>query len=165
MICRRCWIRTLLIGLLVCWLGLRIRSRSVLVVFLGGVWCLLLRLLGLMGLVVVCGGSRRGLCWLLVVRVRWAGMWLVGWLVLGWGIRALIAPRGSPHGSGLGRTRWVVERTHAWFGHFRRLAQCYERQEGHFLGMQQLAACVICARRVRHGRQPAEEFQPFAHAA
>jgi transposase len=86
-------------------------------------------------------------------------------LVLGWGLRALIAPRGSEHGSGLGRTRFVVERTHAWFGHFRRLAQCYERQEVHFLGMQQLAACVICARRVRHGRQPAEQFQPFAQAA
>ena len=51
------------------------------------------------------------------------------------------------------------------FGHFRRLVQCYERQEAHFLGMQQLAACVICARRVRHGRLPAEEFQPFAQAA
>jgi transposase len=86
-------------------------------------------------------------------------------LVLAWGIKALIAPRGSEHGSGLGHTRFVVERTHAWFGHFRRLAQCYERKEGHFLGMQQLAACVICARRIRHGRQPAEEFQPFALAA
>jgi transposase len=86
-------------------------------------------------------------------------------LVLAWGIKALIAPRGSEHGSGLGRTRFVVERTHAWFGHFRRLAQCYERSEGHFLGMQQLAACIICARRVRHGRQPAEEFQPFDLAA
>jgi transposase len=86
-------------------------------------------------------------------------------LVLAWGLRAVIAPRGSAHGSGLGRTRFVVERTHAWFGHFRRLVQCYERQEGHFLGMQQLAACVICARRVRHGRQPAEAFHPFAQAA
>jgi transposase len=86
-------------------------------------------------------------------------------LVLAWGVRSLLAVRGSPHGSGLGRTRFVVERTHSWFGHFRRLAQCYEREGAHFLGMQQLAACVICARRVRHGRQPAEEFQPFAQAA
>lgn len=86
-------------------------------------------------------------------------------LVLGWGIRSLVAVRGSDHGSGLGRTRFVVERTHSWFGHFRRLVQCYERQEAHFLGMQQLAACVICARRVRHGRQPAEGFQPFTQAA
>src|SRR5919201_298072 len=63
--------------------------------------------------------------------------------------------------SGLGHTRFGVERTHSWFGHFRRLVQCYERGEAHFLGMQQLAACASCARRVRHGRQPAEEFQPF----
>lgn len=90
--------------------------------------------------------------------------WTVA-LVLAWGIRSLIAVRGSPHGSGLGHTRFVVERTHSWFGHFRRLVQCYEREEAHFLGMQQLAACVICARRLRHGRQPAEEFQPFAQAA
>lgn len=86
-------------------------------------------------------------------------------VVLGWGIRARIAARGSAHGSGLGRTRLVVERTHARFGQFRRLAQCYERDGRHFLGMQQLAACVICARKLRAGRQPAEEFQPFEQAA
>ena len=86
-------------------------------------------------------------------------------LVLAWGLRSLIAVRGSPHGSGLGHTRFVVERTHSWFGHFRRLVQCYERTDSHFLGMQQLAACVICARRVRLGRQPGEEFSPFARAA
>jgi transposase len=86
-------------------------------------------------------------------------------LVLAWGLRALLAERGSDHGSGLGRTRWVVERTHSWFGSFRRLVQCYERQDAHFLGMQQLAACVICARRLRLGRQPGEDFQLFAQAA
>lgn len=86
-------------------------------------------------------------------------------LVLAWGIRSLLAERGSPHGSGLGRTRFVVERTHSWFGHFRRLVQCYERTPAHFLALQQLAACVICAKRLRHGRQPAEAFQPFEQAA
>jgi transposase len=86
-------------------------------------------------------------------------------LVLAWGIRSLLAERGSPHGSGLGRTRFVVERTHSWFGRFRRLVQCYERTPAHFLAMQQLAACVICANRLRHGRQPAEAFQPFEQAA
>lgn len=86
-------------------------------------------------------------------------------LVVGWGLRSLLAPRGTPHGSGLGRTRYVVERTHSWFGHFRRLAQCYERTPAHFLGFQQLAAAVICARRLRRGRQPGEEFHPFAQAA
>ena len=33
-----------------------------------------------------------------------------------------------PHGSGLGRTRWVVERTMAWLHRFRRLAVRYERR-------------------------------------
>lgn len=120
-------------------------------------------LLWLLYVVLGCiSGRRRPGC---VQADRGYGFpWTIA-LVLAWGIRALIAQRGSPHGSGLGRTRWVVERTHSWFGHFRRLVQCYERKEEHFLGMQQLAACVICSRRVRHGRQPAESFQPFALAA
>jgi hypothetical protein len=86
-------------------------------------------------------------------------------LVLAWGLRSLVAVRGSPHGSGLGRTRYVVERTHSWFGRFRRLVQCYERRGEHFQGFQMLAACVICAKRLRHGQQPGEAFQPFAEAA
>jgi len=86
-------------------------------------------------------------------------------LVLAWGIRSLLAVRGSEHGSGLGHTRFVIERTHSWFGNFRRLVQCYERKGAHFLGFQQLAACVICARRLRLGRQPGEEFQLFDQAA
>ena len=79
--------------------------------------------------------------------------WTVA-LVLAWGLRSLLAERGNAHGSGLGHTRFVIERTHSWFGSFRRLVQCYERKEAHFLGMQQLAACIICARRLRLGRQP-----------
>jgi transposase len=34
----------------------------------------------------------------------------------------------SPHGSGLGVFRWVVERTLAWLHRFRRLALRYERR-------------------------------------
>ena len=73
-------------------------------------------------------------------------------LVLAWAMRAAIAPRGSPHGSGLGRARWVVERTHSWFTRFRRLVQCYERRPEHAQGFHTLAACVILARRLRTGR-------------
>jgi transposase len=73
-------------------------------------------------------------------------------LVRAWGMRAVIAPRGSPHGSGLGRTRYVVERTHAWFSRFRRLVQCYERRPEHAQGFHSLAACVICARRLQATR-------------
>jgi transposase len=86
-------------------------------------------------------------------------------LVLAWGIRSLLAPRGSPHGSGLGRTRFVVERTHSWFGHYRRLLLCYEGTGAHYQGMYQLAACVICARRLQQAHQAAEEWQPFTQAA
>ena len=75
-------------------------------------------------------------------------------LVLAWRMWAVIARRGSPHGSGLGRTRYVVERTHSWFSRFRRLVQCYERRPGHAQGFHTLAACVICARRLRAASPP-----------
>lgn len=75
-------------------------------------------------------------------------------LVRAWGMRPLIAPRGSPHGSGLGRTRYVVERAHSWFSRFRRLVQCYERRREHAQGFHTLAACVICARRLRAAPPP-----------
>lgn len=47
--------------------------------------------------------------------------------VIGHGLRArhilpLVAMRYTKHGSGLGRWRWVVERTFAWLHQFRRLA-------------------------------------------
>jgi transposase len=77
--------------------------------------------------------------------------WTIG-LVRAWGMRAMIAPRGSPHGSGLGRTRYVVERTHAWLSWFRRLVRCYERRPEHAQGFHALAACVICARRLQAAR-------------
>jgi transposase len=86
-------------------------------------------------------------------------------LVLAWGLRSMLAERGSPHGSGLGRTRYVVERAHSWFMSFRRLVVCYERSGAHFQGMYQLAACVICARRLHDGRQRGEGWQPFDQAA
>jgi transposase len=86
-------------------------------------------------------------------------------LVLAWGIRSLLAVRGSPHGSGLGRTRFVVERTHSWFGHYRRLIVCYERTGAHYQGFYQLAACAICAKRLRDGRQAGEGWQPLRTAA
>lgn len=86
-------------------------------------------------------------------------------VVLAWGIRSRLAVRGTPHGSGLGRTRFVVERTHSWFGHYRRLLVCYENTGAHYQGLYQLAACAICARRLRDAQQPGESWQPFAQAA
>ena len=86
-------------------------------------------------------------------------------LVLAWGIRSLLAPRGSAHGSGLGRTRFVVERTHGWFEHYRRLVRCYEDTGAHYQGMYQLAAWVIGAKRLRDGPQAGASWQPTAQAA
>jgi hypothetical protein len=40
----------------------------------------------------------------------------------------VVAKPGSPHGSGLGVFRWVVERTLAWLHRFRHLALRYERR-------------------------------------
>jgi transposase len=43
------------------------------------------------------------------------------------GIEPLLAKRNTEHGSGLGKTRWVVERTLAWLHQFRRLRIRWER--------------------------------------
>jgi hypothetical protein len=72
----------------------------------------------------------------------------------------VLAVRGSPHGSGLGRTRYVVERTHSWFTHYRRLLLCYESRGAHYQGFYQLAACHICAKRLRDGRQAGPPGSP-----
>lgn len=66
-------------------------------------------------------------------------------------VRSLLAPYGTArteHGSGLGKTRYVVERSLSWMGNFRRLKLCYERFGEHFQAFHELAACLICARRI-----------------
>lgn len=71
---------------------------------------------------------------------------IVKWL----GIKPILAPLGKkrPHGSGLGKTRYVVERTLSWFGNFRRLKLCYERCGTHFQAFHELAAAILCANRL-----------------
>lgn len=70
--------------------------------------------------------------------------------VIARGVKPLLALHGKkvPHGSGLGKTRYVVERTLAWFGNFRRLKMCYERSGVHFQAFHDLAACCICAHKL-----------------
>lgn len=46
------------------------------------------------------------------------------------------------------RHRWIVERTIAWFGAFRRLLVRYERSTRMFLAFFQLAAALIALRRL-----------------
>lgn len=65
------------------------------------------------------------------------------------GVKSLLAPRGSPHGSGLGRRRYVVEQTLAAFGQFRRIKFCYEKVGIHFQAFHDLAASLLCFRRVQ----------------
>lgn len=66
-------------------------------------------------------------------------------------VRSLLAPYGkarTEHGSGLGKTRYVVERSLSWMSNFRRLKLCYERFGEHFQAFHELAACLICANRI-----------------
>jgi len=71
---------------------------------------------------------------------------LVRWL----GIKPILTPLGKhhSHGSGLGKTRYVVERTLSWFGNFRRLKLCYERCGAHFQAFHELTAAILCANRL-----------------
>jgi transposase len=64
------------------------------------------------------------------------------------GVKAVIARRGSEHGSGLGRERWVVERTFAWLHNLRRLRTRYERDDRLHLAFMLLGCAVVCQRRL-----------------
>ena len=61
-------------------------------------------------------------------------------------IRPVLAKRRTPHGSGLGRYRWVVERTLAWLHQFRRLRIRYERRSDIHEAFMTLACALICWR-------------------
>lgn len=65
------------------------------------------------------------------------------------GIRPLLARRGAPHGSGLGRHRWVVERTFAWLHAFKRLHVRWEYRSDIHEGFLLLACCLICWRHLK----------------
>lgn len=65
------------------------------------------------------------------------------------GIASSIPHRGAPHGSGLGRVRWVVERTFGWLHAFRRLKTRFARLAVIHEGLLRLAAALICWRRLQ----------------
>jgi transposase len=82
--------------------------------------------------------------------------WVVA-MVVATGYRTLLKPRGNAgkvHGSGLGKRRYVVERTMAWLADDRRLRVCYERTWGSWQGLHELSACLFCARRLEASRKP-----------
>lgn len=67
---------------------------------------------------------------------------LLRWL----GIEPVIAKRRTEHGSGLGKIRWVVERTISWIKGLRRLRVRYDRLLIIQNAWTSLAAAVICFR-------------------
>jgi len=52
--------------------------------------------------------------------------------------------RNTEHGSGLGRWRWVVERTFAWLNQFRRLRVRYEKRADIHEAFLALGCILIC---------------------
>ncbi|MCL6502379.1 MAG: transposase [Pirellulales bacterium] len=67
--------------------------------------------------------------------------------ILRWlGIKAVIAQRNREHGSGLGKVRWVVERTISWLKGMRRMRLRYDRLAMMQLAWNALAASVMCFR-------------------
>jgi transposase len=60
------------------------------------------------------------------------------------GIEPRIARRGVDSSERLGRHRWVVERTLAWFARMRRLSIRYERRLDIHLAFTSLACSLIC---------------------
>jgi transposase len=73
------------------------------------------------------------------------------------GVRArhivpMLAKRKTDHGSGLGRWRWVVERTFAWLNQFRRLRVRYEKRADIHEALLALACALLCWNALeRHG--------------
>lgn len=60
------------------------------------------------------------------------------------GIRPKLARRGEPHGSGLGKERWVVERTLSWYHQFPKLRVRSERSALTHQALFTLATALIC---------------------
>ena len=58
------------------------------------------------------------------------------------------------HGSGLGRRRWVVERTISWLHQYRRLRVRYERRADIHQALLTIGCCLICFKQL----QAAETF-------
>jgi transposase len=71
-------------------------------------------------------------------------------LVRARGIQPAIARRKTEHGSGLGRERWVVERTLAWLHQRRCLLVRYDRRADIHEAFLALACCLICWKRLQH---------------
>ena len=65
------------------------------------------------------------------------------------GITPKLAKRGTPHGSGLGKQRWPVERTVGWLHNARRLRVRYDRHDLIHQAFVSLQVCLICFAKLR----------------
>jgi transposase len=64
------------------------------------------------------------------------------------GIGVRIARKGVESSQRLGRHRWIVEAALSWLMNNRRLARRYERKAEHFQAFADLAAILVCYRRL-----------------
>jgi transposase len=69
-------------------------------------------------------------------------------------VKVRVARPNDPHGSGLGRRRWVVERTIAWLHRFRRPRVRYERRADIHQALLTIGCRLICFKQL----QAAESF-------
>ena len=67
------------------------------------------------------------------------------------GIRPVLAQRNTEHGSGLGKTRWVVERTLSWLHQFRRLRIRWERLPHIHEAFLMIGCIFICCNFLQRG--------------
>jgi transposase len=67
------------------------------------------------------------------------------------GISPKIAWPKSDHGSGLGKERWVVERTIAWLHQYRRLRVRYERRDDIHEAFLSIGCSLICLKLLNTG--------------
>jgi transposase len=64
-------------------------------------------------------------------------------------IEVRVAEPGDPHGSHLGRKRWVVERTLSWLHQHRRLRVRYERRADIHEAFLTIGCCLICFKQLQ----------------
>ncbi|WOD20389.1 IS5-like element ISRme6 family transposase [Paraburkholderia kirstenboschensis] len=70
------------------------------------------------------------------------------------GIKPVIARRRTEHGSGLGKFRWVVERTHSWLHNFRRLRIRFDRRADIHEAFLKFGCALVCWNIFRRTEQP-----------
>jgi transposase len=66
------------------------------------------------------------------------------------GITPRIAKRGAGHGSGLGKDRWVIERTFSWLHANRRLDRRYDRRDDIHEAFLTIGCALICHRHLQN---------------